>query len=69
MTFQHALVTGGAGFIGSHLARSLLTSGHRDKVHARQPSPGYGRTLGPAIQGRPLDVIELQDDPVYHLSE
>ena len=32
MNFQHALVTGGAGFIGSHLARRLLAAGRQVTV-------------------------------------
>ena len=29
---QHILITGGAGFIGSHLADELLAAGHRVRV-------------------------------------
>jgi nucleoside-diphosphate-sugar epimerase len=32
MSFSHALVTGGAGFIGSHLSRRLLSAGWRVTV-------------------------------------
>src|SRR4051812_19570624 len=46
---QTVLITGGAGFIGSHLARHLLAQGHEvraldsltDQVHGAGERPGY----------------------------
>ena len=34
-----ALITGGTGFLGSHIARTLLASGHRVRVLRRPTSP------------------------------
>jgi dTDP-L-rhamnose 4-epimerase len=46
---ENVLITGGAGFIGSHLADELLRAGHRvraldslvDQVHGEAQRPGY----------------------------
>src|SRR5512147_1933678 len=76
------LITGGAGFIGSHLADALLARGHRvraldnlaEQVHgAGQPRPAY---LDPAVE---LIVGDVRDpaavrralngvDAVFHLA-
>ncbi|RLM53094.1 NAD-dependent epimerase/dehydratase family protein, partial [Halorubrum sp. Atlit-26R] len=50
MTRQHAIVTGGAGFIGSHLVDSLLTEGYRVT------------SLDNFGSGRPKNLEHIDDD-------
>ncbi|MBI5487514.1 MAG: NAD-dependent epimerase/dehydratase family protein [Deltaproteobacteria bacterium] len=72
---MHALVTGGAGFIGSHLALRLLGDGHRVTV-VDNLSTGYrgqvpaGADFVYADLGNPLHLHrldELRPDVVFHL--
>jgi dTDP-L-rhamnose 4-epimerase len=78
---RHVLVTGGAGFIGSHLADELLAHGYAvraldnlvEQVHARNGRPGY---LGDEVEllvgdARDRDLLEdaLEGvDAVVHLA-
>jgi UDP-glucose 4-epimerase len=74
------LITGGAGFIGSHLAEELLAAGHRvhvlddlstgsiDNVRHLKADPRFGATIDTCAS--PSVVAELVDeaDVVYHLA-
>lgn len=74
------LITGGAGFIGSHLAELMLDEGHRvhvlddlstggiENIRHLKPRPGFTYTIGSSAAG-PL-VAELVDeaDQVIHLA-
>jgi UDP-glucose 4-epimerase len=74
------LITGGAGFVGSHLADELLARGHRihvlddlstgaiDNIRHLKPHPGFEYTIESC--GDAQMVAELVDsaDVVYHLA-
>jgi len=72
---QSVLVTGGAGFIGSHLVEDLVSKGHEvtvlDNFSNRQPNmPGAGVNL---IKGDMCDLKRVMEattavDVVYHLA-
>jgi dTDP-L-rhamnose 4-epimerase len=51
---EHVLITGGAGFIGSHLARTLLEQGHRVRVLDNMLGQVHGNTARPDYL--PVDV-------------
>jgi dTDP-L-rhamnose 4-epimerase len=82
MVSNHILITGGAGFIGSHLADALLAHGHRvraldnlsPQVHGGAPTrPEYLDDEVELIRGdmRDAEVVRLAlkgIDVVYHLA-
>ena len=75
-----ALITGGAGFIGSHLAEHLLAGGHEavvldnlstgsiDNIQHLKGRPGFGYVID-SVTNEPL-LAELIDgsDVVFHLA-
>lgn len=75
MAWSHALVTGGAGFIGSHLTRALLSEGRRVtvldnlSVGRRHAVPDGARFVHGDIRDEGAVTDALRDvDCVFHLA-
>jgi UDP-glucose 4-epimerase len=67
------LVTGGSGFIGSHVVDRLLAAGHRPRIFDARPSPYHAREAVPVVRGDLGDLDALESamagcDAVIHLA-
>ena len=74
------LITGGAGFIGSHLAESLLAEGHRvhvlddlstgsiENVRHLKEEARFGYTIDTCANARVVAELVDEADIVYHLA-
>jgi UDP-glucose 4-epimerase len=74
------LITGGAGFIGSHLADELIAAGHRvhvlddlstgsiDNVRQLKDDPSFSYTIDTCASARVVAELVDEADVVYHLA-
>jgi UDP-glucose 4-epimerase len=74
------LITGGAGFIGSHLADELLARGHRvhvlddlstgavDNIRHLKPHPAFSYSIETASNASLVAELVDEADVVYHLA-
>jgi UDP-glucose 4-epimerase len=77
---RHVLVTGGAGFIGTHLVQRLLAGGERvtvldnhvtstpDSLAASAGHPNLEMLLGDVVGNQALDGLVARADVVIHLA-
>jgi nucleoside-diphosphate-sugar epimerase len=77
---MHALITGGAGFIGSHLAEHLLTAGHEvvalddlatgsmENLSSINDHPRFRYVPGSVLDEALVDTLAGQVDTIFHLA-
>ena len=77
---MRALITGGAGFIGSHLAESLILQGHnvtvlddlstgrRENVAHLSNSPAFRFVVGSVTDAATVTPLVEEADAVFHLA-
>jgi dTDP-L-rhamnose 4-epimerase len=57
----HILVTGGAGFIGSHVTAALIDAGHHVSILDAGHSAAHRAALPSTVSGAPVRVADLRD--------
>lgn len=74
------LITGGAGFIGSHLAERLLNEGHQvhiidnlttgklENIETFKDNPRFSYTIGSILNREMLEKLISQSEQIYHLA-
>lgn len=77
---MRVLITGGAGFIGSHLAERLLDGGHEvlvlddlstgtlDNIDHLLDKPGFAHRIGSALDEALVDELVDETDATVHLA-
>lgn len=77
---MHYLITGGAGFIGSHLADRLISEGHRvtaldnlstgkyDNVKHLDGNPNFELVVGTILNEYLVDKLAERCDAIFHLA-
>lgn len=77
---MNALITGGAGFIGSHLVDELLSRGHKvaaldnlstgrmSNVNHLEKNPNFELVIGTILNDSLLDKLTERCDVIFHLA-
>jgi len=78
--FMKILITGGAGFIGSHLAERLLADGHKvsiidnlstgrlENIEGFKDHPNFSYTIGSILNRELLESLVNGVDQIFHLA-
>ena len=62
------IVTGGAGFLGRHLVRALVSEGHALKIIDLNPNPEFATIIADVRDTQKMEELIKDADVVFHLA-